>query len=100
MSAAISLTMAGGCALLIHAKFAPKRLENLMLIEERTGWDFPEDTRVVVAGQDNLGLDFAIWAVLEVPGNQVREVLLSPRSGQFASTEGESGFPEICEHMA
>jgi len=100
LAAAIALTMAGGCALLIHAKFAPKRLETLILIEERTGWNFPAQTRIVVAAQDNLGLDFALWAVLEVPRDAVREVLMQPQTGQFASDEGEDGFPEVCQHMS
>lgn len=96
----MALATAGGCALLIQSKFAPKRLETLTLIEERTGWEFPTQTRIVVAAQDNLGLDFALWAVLEVPRDAVREMLLRPQTGQFASAEGEDGFPEVCEHLA
>jgi len=45
-------------------------------------------------------MDVAIWAVLEVPREDVREVLTHPQTGQFKSAEGQGGFPEVCTHMA
>ncbi len=89
----------GTAFLYLRALWAPKHIETLDLIEERTGWFFPADTRIVTAGQDNLGMDFAIWAVLEVPRDKVRDVLLAEGQGQFSHEEGAGGPAGLITHM-
>jgi len=99
VAAGMALVLAAGIGLRLYWLFAPKHIETLDLIEERTGWTFPPQTRIVSAGQDNLGMDFAIWAVLEVPRDAVRSVFLAKTGGQLQQEEGESGFPKVCMHM-
>lgn len=98
-----------GASLLFRARFAPRQIEALDLIEQRTGWRFPADTRIASAAQGHLGMDFAIWAVLEIPQEHVRELLATPpadrdnvrgeSTGEFAYEEGQGQFPAICRHM-
>lgn len=98
IAAVILALLCGRAYLHLRALYAPKHIETMDLIEERTGWFFPPETRIVTAGQDNLGMDFAIWAVLEVPRNEVRNVLLAERQGDFDHEEG-SGRPPDLAHM-
>ncbi|MGI5819750.1 MAG: hypothetical protein ACOX9R_16830 [Armatimonadota bacterium] len=109
MTVATFVVLSVGVVLLFRARFAPRHVETLELIEERTGWVFPPETRIVSAGQDNLGMDFAIWAVLEIPRSEARELFATPPpgrepaddrlTGEFAFDEGEGELPAICRHM-
>ena len=100
MAVSVLLLVSGSCAMRLLAQFTPRRIEALAPIEQRTGWIFPPETRIITAARGRLGMDVGIWAVLEVPREDVPDLLLSPQTGQFASVEGENGFPEVCRHMS
>jgi hypothetical protein len=95
---AMLVVFCGSAFLYLRALYAPRHIETMDLIEERTGWFFPPETRIVSAGQDNLGMDFAIWAVLEVPRGKVRDVLLAEGQGEFSHDEGTGAAPDL-SHM-
>ncbi len=103
--AAMGLVIGGGAVLLLpmyllgRARFAPRHIQTLDLIEQRTGWLFPPGTRIISAGHDNLGMDFAIWAVLEVPREKVRDVLLAEAGAEVTHEEGSGKLPEMCAHL-
>ena len=96
-----------GCAALVARRVrqwaAPKRLQTLDLIEQRTEWDFPPETRIVAAAQDNLGTDLAIWAVLQMPRDEARRLLTPPLAaqgqGELSWDEGQGEVPRTYFHV-
>ncbi len=92
---AMLVVFCGSVFLYLRALYAPRHIETMDLIEERTGWFFPPETRIVTAGQDNLGMDFAIWAVLEVPRDRVRDVLLAEGQYELSHEKGTGAAPDL-----
>jgi len=99
----VLLACAGIVAWRVYEWGAPKHLQSLDLIVERTEWQFPPKTRIVAAAQDNRGMDYAIWAVLEVPRDEVRRLLTTPPpeagEGHVVWDEREGPLPRTFPHL-